>query len=156
MRSTTPKPLHRLAGRPMFDYVADAARSIDPAIMAVVLSPELYAHNGLLSHLQSLFGERLAVVVQGEPTGTGSALQMAAPLLTDASTVVVLFADHPLLTESEIAMLLEDRPDAEKPITLLTCLLPDAAGYGRIARNANGHVQRIVERRDDNPADRIG
>ncbi len=156
MRSSIPKPLHKIAGRPMIDYVASSALAIEPTLAAVVLSHDLYANDDVLTHLQILFGNRLALAIQPEPLGTGSALQAAIPLVTEAETVVVLFADHPLLTGEVLQELVATPPTTDAPVTLLTCPLEDAAGYGRIARDDQGNVRRIVERKDDDPSLRLG
>ena len=156
MRSAIPKPLHRLCGQPMIDYAIDAAAipALDQTI--IVLSPALNASDTLLAHLQDRLGDRLGVAIQHDANGTGDALRCAIPLIHAAGAVIVLFADHPLLTSERMGQLSESLRVNRSTISLLTCVLDDAAGYGRIERDDAGRIRRIVERKDDQPEKRAG
>jgi len=156
MRSTLAKPLHPILGRPMIDYVAQAVAGIDADQVIVVLSPQLNQNDAVLTRLQGLFGNRLAIALQREPNGTGSALQAAAPFLAEHKLVLVVFADHPLLDTETVGHLIAIPLTTNAPLTLLTCQVDDPAGYGRIDRDAAGSVRGIVERKDDDPARRTG
>jgi bifunctional UDP-N-acetylglucosamine pyrophosphorylase/glucosamine-1-phosphate N-acetyltransferase len=140
----------------MIDYVLDAADipSLDQTI--VVLSPALASSETLATHLNDRLGDRLSIAEQREPRGTGDALRSAMPALDAVARVAVLFADHPLLTTDRIAELSESLRAQQATIGLLTCVVDDAAGYGRIDRGRDGLVRRIVERKDDDPANRTG
>jgi bifunctional UDP-N-acetylglucosamine pyrophosphorylase / glucosamine-1-phosphate N-acetyltransferase len=156
MRSSLPKPLHPLCGRPMIDYVLDATGipSLDQTI--IVLSPVLAENETLRAHLGRRLGDRLSIAEQRNPRGTGDALRCAMPLLDEVERVVVLFADHPLLTDDRIAELSMSLHRDIAAISLLTCVVDDASGYGRIDRGGDGRIRRVVERKDDDPADRSG
>lgn len=140
----------------MIDYVIDAVESIQPVQIIVVLSPILNAKNDLLAHLQIAFGDRLGIAIQPETLGTGDALRYAVPLIHDAESVAVVFADHPLLESSSVTRLVESRFVADAALALLTSIHPDGAGYGRIARDQSGTITGIIERNDDTAADRSG
>ena len=83
MRSALPKPLHLLCGRPMIDYVLDAAAISSLAQSIVVLSPALDADVQLVDHLEHRVGDNLRIAIQLETLGTGDALRAAIPLLED-------------------------------------------------------------------------
>jgi bifunctional UDP-N-acetylglucosamine pyrophosphorylase / glucosamine-1-phosphate N-acetyltransferase len=156
MRSALPKPLHPLCGRPMIDYVLDASGISSLAQSIVVLSPALKADVQLVHHLEHRVGDNLRTAIQHETLGTGDALRAAMPLLEDVASVIVLFADHPLLTKDRVVELSESLRPAGAVVSVLTCIVDGAAGYGRIERDTAGRIERIVERKDDDPGRRIG
>lgn len=140
MRSDLPKVLQPLAGRPLLQHVVDTARALDPASIHVV-----YGHGGERVR-EALKGEPVSWVLQPEQLGTGHALLQVAPRLGDGERVLVLYGDVPLMRPSTLRELLERAgPDA---LALLTALLEDPTGYGRIVRDSRGGVRRIVEQRD--------
>ena len=150
MRSALAKPLHPVAGLPMLEHVLRAGAGADPETTVVVASPT--TRDAVIG-----LGRRdLTVVVQDPPRGTGDAVRNALEATGDAAWVVVLYADHPLLTAPVVADLIAAARDRRARVAVLTCLLDDAAGYGRIARDAAGRPERIVERADDDPALRQG
>jgi bifunctional UDP-N-acetylglucosamine pyrophosphorylase/glucosamine-1-phosphate N-acetyltransferase len=149
MQSALSKPLHTLAGRPMIDYVIDAAEIPQVEKIVVVLSPDLNANDELLAHLQRRLGGRLGVAMQQEQRGTGDALRCALPLVQDADSLIVLFADHPLLTPERVDALSGSLAGEAHVVGLLTCTVADPGGYGRVIRSPAGEIERIVERKDD-------
>lgn len=151
MRSGTAKPLHTVAGVPMIERVLRAGAGARPSRMALVLSPETAAIAGEISG-----GDRTVTVVQDSPRGTGDAVRLALEALPEIDRAIVLYCDHPLLEPRTIARLLEGSRASGALVTVLSAVLPDAAGYGRVERDGNGRVTRIVERKDDNPAARQG
>jgi bifunctional UDP-N-acetylglucosamine pyrophosphorylase/glucosamine-1-phosphate N-acetyltransferase len=151
MQSVLPKPLHQVAGLPMINHVLRAGAGAYPVATTVVASPTL-------ADLGQLLPDKLAfnVVLQDPPLGTADAVLKALPTISDASHLVVLFADHPLLTREIVAQLVNGAREQQALVTVLTCVLPDAAGYGRIDRDALGRPIRIVERKDDDLDRRTG
>lgn len=143
MKSTLPKPLHLAAGLPMVEWVIRAGRAIDPDSITVVVGPALLAATRL---------EGVAVALQDEPRGTGDAVRVGISDLADVDWVIVLYADHPLVTGEQVDALLATATATGALVTVLTCHLADAAGYGRIERDAEGNPVRIVELVDDDPA----
>ena len=156
MRSALPKPLHPLCGRPMIDYVLDAAEIPAVAQVLVVLNPALGANETLVTHLRDRIGERLRIVIQRDAIGTGDALHCSLPELEDADAIIVLFADHPLLTRERMDALCNSLRAGNHVISVLTCLVNDAAGYGRVDRTSAGVIKGIVEQKDDDVSLRVG
>lgn len=143
MRSATPKVLHRLAGRPLLGHVIETAQALQPERIVVV-----HGHAG--DRVKAEFSDLvdLVWVEQAEQRGTGHALQQALPAIGNAETVLVLYGDVPLVTAGTLERLLRRAGDG---CALLTVERADPTGYGRIVRNADGEVVRIVEQRDADP-----
>jgi len=141
MYSNLPKVLHPLAGKPMVQHVIDAATHLGANSVHLV-----YGHGGDLLK-QSLAEEGLNWVLQAEQLGTGHAMQQAAPHFADDENVLMLYGDVPLISVETLDKLLKAKP--EGGIGLLTVVLDDPTGYGRIVRE-NGTVTGIVEQKDSN------
>jgi bifunctional UDP-N-acetylglucosamine pyrophosphorylase/glucosamine-1-phosphate N-acetyltransferase len=142
MRSSLPKVLHPIAGKPMLGHVIDTARKLNPDNIHVV-----YGHGG--DQVKSVFAEGgINWVEQDKQLGTGHAVEQAMPAVQPGTMVLVLYGDVPLITE-EILMNLLER--AAGGLGLLTVELDDPNGYGRILRDKGGHVQAIVEQKDATP-----
>jgi len=141
MYSNLPKVLHPLAGKPMVQHVIDAATRLGANNVHLV-----YGHGGDLLK-QSLAEEGLNWVLQAEQLGTGHAMQQAAPHFADDENVLMLYGDVPLISVETLDKLLKAKPDGG--IGLLTVVLDDPTGYGRIVRE-NGTVTGIVEQKDSN------
>jgi bifunctional UDP-N-acetylglucosamine pyrophosphorylase / glucosamine-1-phosphate N-acetyltransferase len=137
MKSATPKHLHPLLGRRLIDWVIDAASGLDPRPLVVVTAPQTADAY-----------ENLDVVVQREPLGTGDALRVAREALGDATNVVVLSGDHPLLTTDVLRALLDQHLTSRAGATVLSFDPPDPRAYGRVVRDGNGALRAIVEARD--------
>lgn len=151
MRSSLSKPLHPVCGIPMLTHVLRAGSVVTPAATVVVASP---ANSDQIE--RELFGTSAEIAVQPSPRGTGDAVRVALDAGQDTDLAVVLFADHPVLSGAVVADLLSGARESAARVTLLTCVVDDAAAYGRVARTADGRVQRIVERADDEPGARTG
>ena len=142
MKSKLPKVLHKAAGKPMLQHVLDAAKGAGARRNIVVVG-----FGG--EQVKEAMGEQAEFVVQAEQLGTGHAVRQAEPLLQDEKgTVVVLCGDTPLVTADLIANLYDGHKAAGAKATVLTAIMPDATGYGRIIRTAEGDVARIVEQKD--------
>jgi bifunctional UDP-N-acetylglucosamine pyrophosphorylase / glucosamine-1-phosphate N-acetyltransferase len=137
MRSSVPKVLHPVAGKPMVHWVIEAARAAGAGRVMCVTRPGDGVAEGLI--------EGVEAVEQLEGEGTGAAVLAARERLDPAETVVVLSADHPLVDENLIEELLASHRREWAAATILTTTQLDPAGYGRIERSPNGSVQRIVE-----------
>lgn len=145
MKSKLPKVLHKAAGKPMLQHVLDAAKAAGAKRNIVVVG-----FGG--DQVQEAMGEQAEFVVQAEQLGTGHAVAQAEPLLKDEQgTLVVLCGDTPLVTGELISKLYEGHKAAGAKATVLTAIMPDATGYGRIIRTAEGDVARIVEQKDASP-----
>lgn len=148
MKSRTPKILHEIGGLSMVGHALNAARSISPRRLAVVVRHE---RDLVAGHLTGLDPEAL-IVDQDEVPGTGRAVEAAVQALDGqqrlAGTVVVTYGDVPLLTGSLLAELVATHERDGNAVTVLTAVLADAAGYGRILRAADGTVTGIREHKD--------
>ncbi len=147
MNSRTPKVLHPVAGRPMLLWTLAAARALQPERLLVVSSPTRR------DALAALDGQ-CELVLQGEPLGTGHALAQVAAQDRRAGPIVVLYGDAPLLREETLKRLVDAHQRASATVTLLTAIVPDPSGYGRIVRGRGGTFRAIVEEKDASPAER--
>jgi bifunctional UDP-N-acetylglucosamine pyrophosphorylase/glucosamine-1-phosphate N-acetyltransferase len=146
MKSSWPKVLHRMCGRPMIDFVVAAAleAGVDDAVVVIGHGSEEVS-----AHLDATFGNRVRTAMQPERMGTGHAAQCALSAVDDdADEVLLLCGDTPLLDPNDLQRLLSVRRQADALLALLTCRVADPSGYGRIVRNADGQVGAIVEHRD--------
>lgn len=142
MKSELPKVLHRAGGKAMLQHVIDAASAAGAQKHIVVVGC------GAQRVVEEI-GAQASFVEQREQLGTGHAVMQAEPLLRNfAGTVMVLCGDTPLLTGDLLEKLFEEHRAAGAAATVLTARMPDATGYGRIIRAADGRVQRIVEQKD--------
>ena len=145
MRSRLPKVLHRIGGRPLVGHVLDTARDLAPAHVAVVVRHE---RDQVADAVLGVSPE-VVVVDQDEIPGTGRAVEVALERLTDfAGDVLVLSGDVPLLDAETLGALVRAHRDSAGAATLLSAVLEDPTGYGRIIRGAGGDVDRIVEHKD--------
>ncbi len=139
MYSNMPKVLHTLAGKPMVKHVIDTCNSLGAQNIHLV-----YGHGGDQMK-QTLAAETVNWVLQAEQLGTGHAVDQASPQFQDDEKVLVLYGDVPLIAEETIESLLDAQP--EGGIALLTVVLDNPTGYGRIVRK-DGTVVAIVEQKD--------
>ncbi len=139
MKSTLPKVLHLVCGRPMIAYALDAAR------MAGTETPVVVIGHGAEA-VRNYLGETARCVLQDPPLGTGHAVLQAESLLRGATDLVlVTYADMPLLRPETLTLLVETQQQNPGPMTILTVIADDPRGFGRIVRAADGTVQAIVE-----------
>lgn len=139
MKSALPKVLHPIAGRPMVQHVVDAAAALSPANTVLV-----YGHGGERVR-EAVSGERLRWAEQAEQLGTGHAVAQALPHLNE-DVVLVLYGDVPLIRPETLRDFVARVND--RSLALMTLELEDPAGYGRIVRDDQGQVTRIVEQKD--------
>jgi bifunctional UDP-N-acetylglucosamine pyrophosphorylase / glucosamine-1-phosphate N-acetyltransferase len=145
MRSALPKVLHRLGGRPLLAHVLESARALGARRTIVVHGHGAEAVRAAFKDAQAQW------VLQAEQLGTGHAVQQALPQLGNDAQVLILYGDVPLVRLETLKRLLEAASDG---VALLTTELDDPRGYGRIVRTSEGRVQRIVEEKDANGAER--
>lgn len=146
MKSTTPKVLHRLAGLPLVGHVLSTARQLDPAHVIAVVRHE----RDRVSAMMTEFMPELVIVDQDDIPGTGRAVEVALDALPADFTgdVVIVSGDVPLLDAATLAELIAAHRASAASATLLTALLDDGTGYGRVVRGAAGDLDRIVEQKD--------
>ena len=143
MKSALPKVLHKAAGIPMVERVVRAAEQATGQKPILV-----YGSGGNL--LPDYFQDRCRYALQAERKGSGHAAMMAADAIRESGCdyVVVMAGDMPLITAKSLRMLLEEAEKGEYGGVLLTGILEDPTGYGRIVRDEDGYVQKIVEQVD--------
>ncbi|MBI3145100.1 MAG: bifunctional UDP-N-acetylglucosamine diphosphorylase/glucosamine-1-phosphate N-acetyltransferase GlmU [Pseudogulbenkiania sp.] len=142
MYSSLPKVLHPIGGEPMLARVIRTARSLDPETLVVV-----YGHGG--DKVRAVIGEEAVNwAEQAEQLGTGHALKMALPALPADGKTLVLYGDVPLISHVTLADLVAAAGDE---VALLTDVLDNPSGYGRIVRDADGSIRAIVEDKDCAP-----
>ena len=145
MRSSLPKVLQPLAGRPLLAHVVECAAALEADDVCVV-----YGH-GAEAVRNEFSGAALRWALQAEQLGTGHAVQQAMPETPDKNRVLILFGDVPLLTPGTCQRLLDETPDSD--VAVLTVDMEDPTGYGRIIRE-NGNVSCIVEEKDAGPEEK--
>lgn len=155
MRSERPKPLHRICGRPMILHVIHALERLQPAHTAVVVG---HGAEQVTKRVQDSAPAWANVVFaeQVEQNGTGDAAAIGMGALggddyDDDATVVILPGDTPLLEADTLDDLVATHVAHSNAATMLTSVMPDPTGYGRVLRAADGRVLRIVEQRDATP-----
>ena len=139
MKSDLPKVLQPLAGRPLLGHVVSRARALNPSSIHVV-----YGHGGDAVR-ETLVKEKLQWALQGEQLGTGHAVMQAMPNVADDELVLVLYGDVPLIDAGTLRQLIAAA--GAKAMSLLTVMLDNPTGYGRIVRKS-GAIQKIVEQKD--------
>jgi bifunctional UDP-N-acetylglucosamine pyrophosphorylase/glucosamine-1-phosphate N-acetyltransferase len=146
MRSDLPKVLHPLAGRPLLGHVLDTAARLRPARVVVV-----FGHGG--DRLRESFGDaQVYWACQDPQLGTAHAVQQAMPLVpAGVDRLLVLYGDVPLTRSETLGRLL--RETEETALGVLTALPQDPTGYGRIVRDPDGTILRIVEQKDASEAE---
>jgi bifunctional UDP-N-acetylglucosamine pyrophosphorylase/glucosamine-1-phosphate N-acetyltransferase len=139
MRSSLPKMLHPVCGRAMVAWPIEAAReAIEGEWNVVVIdSPKQNSVPGL--------PDKVRIVTQPEPDGTGGAVRAALPLIEEAETVLVLSGDVPLISTETIAGLLAAHEASGAAATMLTIELDEPGSYGRVVRTDSGEVERVAE-----------
>jgi bifunctional UDP-N-acetylglucosamine pyrophosphorylase/glucosamine-1-phosphate N-acetyltransferase len=143
MKSALPKVLHSVAGKPMVQHVVDAAASLDPANIVIV-----YGHGG--EQVKATVTGELAWAEQAEQLGTGHAVAQAMPHVKE-DMVLVLYGDVPLIRPETLKDFVASVDD--NTLALMTLTLNDPNGYGRIVRDGQNNVQRIVEQKDASEAE---
>lgn len=143
MQSTSAKVLAEADGAPLLSHVLDAVEPLEPARRVVVVGYDR-------DNVKARFADRaLEFVVQEEQLGTGHAVSMGAPLLADFDgDVLILSGDMPLVRTDTLDRLLRHHRANDAAFTLTTAKPDDPVGLGRIVRDADGNVERIVEEKD--------
>lgn len=146
MKSSLPKVLHRVAGRPMVGYVVDAARALEPERVVVVVGYRA-------DQVTECLGGEVIYALQEPQLGTGHALQCARDALgREEADLLLLYGDIPLVRPETLRDLVSRHRAERAAATVLTVSLADPTGYGRIVRDqATGSVARIVEQADAGP-----
>ncbi len=153
MRSSKPKVLHMFAGKTFLNRVMNSVAALAPETLAVVVH---YQAERVAEAARS-YNEGVTIVEQDDKPGTGRAVQCAMNQLGSAGeltgSVLIAASDMPLLDAGTLGALLDFHERSGNGATVLTTVLDDPTGYGRIIRDRDGHVLRIVEQKDANSSE---
>lgn len=139
MRSDLPKVLHKIGSRPIIDYITALIYSLGIKRTIAVVG---YKADLLKKH----FGKETTLVIQKQLLGTGDAVMRTKPWLGDfKGHVLILYGDTPLLSKETLKKLVSHHINTKASCTLLTANLKNPAGYGRILRNKNYHIIKVIE-----------
>lgn len=144
MKSKLYKVLHPVCGKPMVQHVVDQVSQLGMQKLVTVVG-----HGAEM--VQEQLGNVSEFALQAEQLGTAHAVDQAANVLAnEEGTTLVICGDTPLITAETMEALLQQHEEAGAMATVLTAYIEEPAGYGRIVRNENGHVEKIVEHKDAN------
>lgn len=142
MRSKLPKVLHKVGGKPMLQHVIDAANVAGCTEKVVIIGHEAEL-------VEKMVAGQGKTALQAEQLGTGHAVMQAKEALAGfTGTAMILCGDTPLLDGAELKKFYEAHKASGAAATVLTAIMDDPFGYGRIVRDAKGNVQGIVEQKD--------
>ncbi|WP_047980717.1 bifunctional UDP-N-acetylglucosamine diphosphorylase/glucosamine-1-phosphate N-acetyltransferase GlmU [Ornithinibacillus contaminans] len=145
MKSKLYKVLHPVLGKPMVEHVLEQVKAIGLEEIVTIVG---FGSDQVKEHL----GEESKFVLQAEQLGTGHAVMQAESLLKDKEgTTIVVCGDTPLITKETFQKLFDHHEKAGSKATILTAKAPNPTGYGRVIRNAQNEVERIVEQKDASP-----
>lgn len=146
MKSNIPKVLHQVCGKPMIYYSLRIGKELNANKIVAVLSPSIS------QTIQEILGDEVEVAIQDKPLGTGHAVMCAKSALENFyGDVLILYGDMPLITSATLKELIEKHRKEKVPLTLLTAIFDWDNKFGRVIRDKNGKVKRIVEVADASP-----
>jgi bifunctional UDP-N-acetylglucosamine pyrophosphorylase/glucosamine-1-phosphate N-acetyltransferase len=146
LKSSLPKVLHRLGGKPLIEYAVAAAQAVtgEPPVLVI-------GHGA--DDVRAALGDRARYVIQAPQLGTGHAVQQTEAMLKGrCDAVLVTYGDMPLLQADTLRRLLEAQASNPGPLTMLTVISPRPSDFGRIVRDSAGNVTAIVEVAQATPA----
>ncbi|MDO9026388.1 MAG: NTP transferase domain-containing protein [bacterium] len=146
MKSDLAKVLHPLCGKPLVEHVVRSAQTAGVARTVVIVGHQAEQVK------ESLKGLEVEFVLQSPQKGTGHAVMQALPIIEKfAGELLVLYGDVPLIKPATIVSLLKKHREERNACTMLSTIIGQPGGYGRVIRDAGGFVTKIVEARDASP-----
>ena len=144
MNSDLPKVLHKLKDKPLIDYVIDESELLNPKEILIVVG---FKKERVIKHTESRINLRYAT--QMEQLGTGHAvLQINKLLKNEKGHILILYGDVPNIKASTLQPIIDDHIINNRALTLITAEIDDPTGYGRIIRDKNGNLLKIIEEKD--------
>ncbi|MEO0205287.1 MAG: sugar phosphate nucleotidyltransferase [candidate division WOR-3 bacterium] len=137
MHTQTPKILYRILGKAMIQFVVDLAYELKSSKVIVVVSKKT-------KEVEKILGNKIQYAIQEVPRGTGDAAKKGIAFATSAN-ILILYGDVPLLQKETISGMIENHLKQRADLSILTCELINPSGYGRIVRDNNANIVRIVE-----------
>ena len=146
MNSELPKVLHKLQGKPLIDYVIDQSELLNPKEIILVVG---FKKDYIIEHTAKRINLKYAT--QMKQLGTGHAVLQTSELLKNKKGhILILYGDVPNIKASTLQPIIDDHILTNRDLTLITAEIDDPAGYGRIIRDKNGSLLKIVEEKDCN------
>ena len=150
MKSKTPKVLHKIAGRTVIENLLTAVEAVAPKKLTVVVGAQ---KDAVIEHISAIYPSA-NTVFQEKRNGTGAAAALALAEYKGNGTVLILAADTPLLTTQTLQEFINAHQSEKNSASVLTALLPDPTGYGRIMRGDDGVITKIIEEKDASESER--
>ncbi|WP_054739049.1 bifunctional UDP-N-acetylglucosamine diphosphorylase/glucosamine-1-phosphate N-acetyltransferase GlmU [Cellulosilyticum ruminicola] len=143
MKSNELKVLHTVFGKALVEYPIEAAKYVGVEEVCIIIGHKA-------ENIKAKLGEDMTYVLQKEQLGTGHAVMQAKEFIEDADEVLVLCGDTPLITGETLEKMLAFHRSENNALTVLSAIMDNPTGYGRIVRDENGHLLKIVEQKDAN------
>ena len=143
MKSKYPKVIHKVCGKEMVNHIIDVSKKSGVNDVVAILGHESEVVKNILS-------KDTMIAMQTEQLGTGHAVKMAKQYINDEDTIVILCGDTPLIKEETLKRLFDYHIENEYKATVLTTKVQNPTGYGRVIRDENGDLLKIVEQKDGN------
>ena len=144
MNSDLPKVLHKLQSKPLIDYVIDESELLNPKEIILVVG---FKKESVIKHTESRINLKYATQI--EQLGTGHAVLQTNELLKNKrGHILILYGDVPNIKASTLQPIVNDHISNNRDLTLITAEIDDPTGYGRIIRDKNGNLLKIIEEKD--------